>query len=411
MTRHVEGEDYSGATFPPFTDFTGRTFHDASFRGALFEGKVIFQKTRFSGNIDFSGAIFKGPSDFTNTVFAGDATFRNAVFTEPARFDNVAFQGCADFGEVRFCHDSHFSRASFAGEADFSKTEFHAWSLFNSSRFASAMTFAETRFRGSANFAEVEFATDVEFGRAQFIAFADFQKSRFDGRARFRNASVECKTLFREASFALEADFTDCRFTHPVNFAAAQFKGPAVFDRVIFRQFVDFKDAHLFDSFLLAPPEGAEGLAPEIRFENVVIDHPEKARFSNISFEMITLMGTRLRGIRFENPNWPKRGLTRKRAVVFDEIQKEKPDPDKLARLYRDIRANLRASQTTKDLGGLFYSEMEVRRKQRRSGPDSLYFFRRYLSPYTLFWLTCGYGRRPLRALISAGIAAWIYFR
>jgi hypothetical protein len=122
-------------------------------------------------------------------------------------------------------------------------------------------------------------------------------------------------------------------------------------------------------------------------------------------------MGTALRGIRFENPRWPKRGLTKKRAVVYDEIQKDKPDPDKLARLYQDIRANLRAAGTTSDMGDLFYSEMEVRRKQRRSGPDRLHFLRRYFSPYTLLWLTCGYGRRPLRAAATVALVALlIYF-
>jgi len=95
---------------------------------------------------------------------------------------------------------------------------------------------------------------------------------------------------------------------------------------------------------------------------------------------------------------------------VYDEIQKEKPDPDKLAQLYRDIRANLRQAGATPDLGDLFYSEMEVRRKQRRAGADSTYFVRRYLSPYTLLWITCGYGRRPFRAVVTGGILALLYF-
>ena len=146
-------------------------------------------------------------------------------------------------------------------------------------------------------------------------------------------------------------------------------------------QFVDFSNAHLADSFLLAPPKGSEGLAPEMRFESVAIDNPERVLFSNISFEKITLMGTRLRGIRLENPRWPRRGFPKKRAVVYDEIQKEKPDPEKLAQLYKDIRANLRQAGTTSDAGDLFYSEMEVRRKQRRAGADSIYFMRRYFSP------------------------------
>src|SRR5205823_3765757 len=120
-----------------------------------------------------------------------------------------------------------------------------------------------------------------------FIAYADFPRAQFHGRAEFANASIECKTIFRDARFTKEANFTDCRFTHPVNFAAAEFEAPATFDRVIFMQFVDFSKIHLADSFLLAPPKGSEGLAPELRFQSVVIDHPEKVCFSNISFEKI----------------------------------------------------------------------------------------------------------------------------
>jgi uncharacterized protein YjbI with pentapeptide repeats len=294
----------------------------------------------------------------------------------------------------------------------FANTEFHAWGLFDSARFVSTITFHESIFFGSANFTDVEFVTDADFSKCHFIAYADFQKSRFRAAALFQNASVECKMLFRQCLFTREANFSDCRFTHPVNFASADFQAPALFDRVIFVQFVDFSNAHLADSFLLVPPKGIEGLAPEMRFESVSIDHPEKVRFSNISFERITLMGTRLRGIRFENPRWPRRGLTKKRAVVYDEIQKEKPDPSKLSQLYRDIRANLRQAGSTSDLGDLFYSEMEVRRKQRRTGSDSLYFLRRYFSLYTLLWLTCGYGRRPVRAGITAvAVLALLYFR
>jgi uncharacterized protein YjbI with pentapeptide repeats len=412
MAKQESAQDNSSLVFPAFTDFTGKEFHNASFRGAVFEGKVIFQKARFTGVTDFSGATFKGPSDFSEADFNGDVIFRQASFHEPAKFNKAEFRASADFATANFKHDAHFSGTGFRGSTNFGECEFHAWGLFDSSRFDGSMTFSQSIFFGSANYNAVEFATDADFVKTRFIAFADFQKAHFRGRALFQNASVECKALFRQAVFSQEANFSDCRFTHPVNFANADFHAAALFDRVIFMQFVDFSNAHLADSFLLVPPHGSEGLAPEMRFESVSIDHPERVLFSNISFEKITLMGTGLRGIRFEKPRWPRRGLFTKRAVVYDEIQKEKPDPVKLAQLYEDIRANLRAAGTTSELGDLFYSEMEVRRTQRRAGADTFYFLRRYFSLYTLLWLTCGYGRRPLRAAITVAIvAALVYFR
>ncbi|HLH32334.1 MAG TPA: pentapeptide repeat-containing protein [Terriglobia bacterium] len=402
----------SKAAFAPFTSFDGKTFQDADFRDAEFVDKVSFRNAQFTGKTDFRGAKFNGVGDFTGAQFLGDVDFSGALFTEPLRFDNIRFAGKTNFSGVDFNHDAHFSSTEFAGDSDFSNATFHAWALFNKSRFLGTMTFHGACFKGSANFREVDFATDADFRKARFIAYADFPDAVFQGKANFSGASVECKTIFRNAKFTKEADFSDCRFTHPVNFSAAVFSAAAIFDRVIFLQFVDFKETRLKDSFVLSPPQGSAGLAPEIRFEGVTLEQPEKIRFSNISFERITLMGTNLRGILFENPKWPLKGFfnSTKRAVVFDEIQKDKPDPEKLAQLYKDIRANLKKAGTTQDLGDLFYSEMEVRRKQKRGDNDKMYFLRRYFSPYTLLWLVCGYGQRPLRIIAAITLAGAVFW-
>src|SRR5262249_51570338 len=161
-------------------------------------------------------------------------------------------------------------------------------------------------------------------------------------------ARLECKTIFRDADFSGDADFSDCRFTHPVSFSGAQFAAGAAFNRVVFLQFVDFFRSSLANDFILSAPKGSESLAPDIRFGSVVTGKPDGVRFSDISFQKITLMGTNIRGIHFENPHWPIKGVLQstRRSVVYDELQKDKPDPQKLAQLYRDIRANLKAAGT-----------------------------------------------------------------
>jgi uncharacterized protein YjbI with pentapeptide repeats len=399
-------------SFAPFTSFDGKILHDADFRSAEFVDKVTFRNAQFTGRTDFRGAQFKGVGDFTGAQFQGDVDFSGAVFTEPLRFDKIRFTGKTNFSGVDFNHDAHFSETEFAGDSDFSNATFHAWALFDKSRFKGGMTFQGACFKGSANFTEVDFTTDADFRKARFITYANFPGAVFRGKALFGGANLECKSVFRNAQFFKEIDFSDCRFTHPVSFSAADFAGAAIFDRVIFLQFVDFKDVQARNGFVLSAPQGSEGLAPEIRFESVTLAQPEKVRFSNISFERITLLGTNLAGVRFENPRWPLKGLlnSTKRAVVFDEIQKEKPDPLKLAQLYKDIRTNLKKSGAERDLGDLFYSEMEVRRKQRRGENDRLYFLRRYFSPYTLFWLTCGYGQRPLRIIAAITLAGAVFW-
>lgn len=378
------------AAFEGMTNFDGKDFNDADFSGAEFSDKVTFRNAKFTGGANFHGAIFKGVADFTGARFLGQADFSGADFN----------------------HDAHFSEIEFSGNSNFSNTAFHAWALFSKSRFGHNLSFHGANFRGSARFTEVDFAADADFGNARFIAYADFPDAVFHGKALFAGANLECKSIFRNTDFAGAADFSGARCTHPINFSAAVFGGAAVFERIVFLQFVDFKDAQLKEGFVLSPPEGSEGLAPEIRFESVTLAHPDKVKFSNISFERITLLGTNLAGIHFENPKWPLKGVlnSAKRCVVFDEIQKDKPDPLELAQLYKDIRANLKKAGTTGDLGDLLYSEMEVRRKQRRGENDRLYFLRRYCSPYTLLWLTCGYGARPLRAIAAITLAGAVFW-
>ena len=402
----------SKASSSILSSFDGKTFHNADFSNIEFQEKVSFRNAQFTGDTNFRRTKFASIGDFTGARFLGDVDFSGSTFNEPLRFDNIKFTGKTNFSGSHFLHNAHFSDAEFAGDSDFSKATFHAWGLFNKSRFLAGMTFAGSCFLGSANFGEVDFATDADFRNVRFVTYADFSNAQFRGKTCFANASVECKTILRDAVFSELADFSDCRFTHPLNFSNARFTAAAVFERVTFLQFVDFKAAELADSFILSPPKGSQGLAPEIRFESVILRNPAKVRFSNISFERITLMGTNLRGIWLENPRWPRKGLLKsmKRAVVYDEIQKDKPDPQKLAQLYRDIRANLKKAGTSADLGDLFYSEMEVRRKQRRGKNDSLYMLRRYFSPYTLLWLTCGYGRHPLRLVITAAILGLVYW-
>src|SRR5207302_445892 len=223
-----------------------------------------------------------------------------------------------------------------------------------------------------------EFAGVCDFSQSTFHAWGLFNQSRFKSKATFEGVCFRGSAQFEGVDFATDADFRRVRFIPFADFQRAQFKGTVLFN------------------------------AASIECKVLL----RLTRFQNISFEKITLMGTSLRGISFENPRWPGRGLFKstRRAVVYDEIQKEKPDPEKLAQLYRDIRVNLKQAGTNADLGNLFYSEMEVRRKLRRRPPDSRYFLRRYFSPYTLFWLTCGYGRRPWRAVLTAGAAALLYW-
>jgi len=86
-----------------------------------------------------------------------------------------------------------------------------------------------------------------------------------------------------------------------------------------------------------------------------------------------------------------------------DEVQLTKAGGDKdhterARRVCRDLKASLEDQRDYADAGDFYYAEMELRRRQ--VGPVRWFL-------YWLYWLVCGYGEKPLRALVVF-LALWL---
>lgn len=264
------------------------------------------------------------------------------------------------------------------------------------------MYFFQSKFYESASFIDTLFNGETEFSGANFDGKVDFLRAKFNFPVDFSDATFGIEAYFSKTRFGAKAEFVGTRFNGRTYFFSSTFEDIGVFSRT------QFADSAFFS---LSPRQVT---APRIMFENVLMDRPERIKFENFNFGKTTFMGTNLRSITFHNPQWTHfspwstwlnlsyQSILGTRIVLNDETcgYLEK-NPEALRILYRDLKANFEDAKDYSDAGDFYYSEMEIRRKILRINESRIWrFFRRFLSPYTLYWLVCGYGERPLRALM-----------
>ncbi|MBE0675727.1 MAG: two pore domain potassium channel family protein [Bacteroidales bacterium] len=185
------------------TDFTYGNFSDGvSFDGAHFgKSKLLFNNSRFSGNVDFSGVVVRsGHIEFTGSQFGkGDFIFKNAFVLDGLKdFSDVKFgQGDITFANTEFnCGDLLFINTQFNdGKFNFKITritsgrvDFH-YAIFG----AGEIVFERAEFGDS----RVDFRA-VDFGEGR----VNFNRSVFgDGELNFEGASCRRgKIQFKRAS-------------------------------------------------------------------------------------------------------------------------------------------------------------------------------------------------------------------
>ena len=94
--------------------------------------------------------------------------------------------------------------------------------------------------------------------------------------------------------------------------------------------------------------------------------------------------------------------LARKTVADEFDVNTRPVNWDQARRACRDLRANLEEQRDYADAGDFYYSEMELRRRGLlREGIVG--WFRWFL--HSAYWLMCGYGERPLRAVCVFALA------
>jgi len=379
--------------------------HDAEKNREEFDARV--EKKKKAGDFDFRGTFFSEAVRFTGELWQ-------------ANFSEARFQGAADFSQARFQGATGFSEATFLGEANFFKARFQGGASFSGATFLGEAYFYSATFQGAAIFWGARFQGEANFSWARFQAKALFESSRFESEARFIHTRFRKEISFKRSRFAGTVYLEHIDLWGTVEFEKAEF-GSGVFFRGPFHvvPYAPLTDKEEGKKVLRAEAR-REPIPPELRFENVLLEEPEKARFEELDLRETTFGGTNVRPIEFRNVKWPQTvwfarlaasarmarwvGADRwERLVGFfghntaaDEVRLTKAGGDekqteRARRVCRDLKASLEDQRDYADAGDFYYAEMELRRRQ--VGPV------RWLL-YWVYWLVCGYGEKPLRALV-----------
>lgn len=263
------------------------------------------------------------------------------------KFNEMVFEKIIKTKNNEYCD---LSGTIFEGDIWFSR--------FNRDNPLPKMIFSGATFSGSAYFFMVTFSGKADFFAVKFRREAYFSEATFCGHASFVGAK------FNEI-----IDFMGAIFNEEANFFTAKFNGEVMFDNVTFKKEV----------FLV-----------KVNIKNTI-------KFENVNLKEVSFMDTDMRKIDSINCIWPTKY---NRKVLYDEItlfrerkyKNFKDNIKKLEILYRQLKQKNKEEHNEPEVSNWHYGEKEMFRK------GSL--FRRYfpISLSNLYWLSSGYGERPLRA-------------
>lgn len=281
---------------------------------------------------------------------------RNEKELKSCNLSGIAFEGNIDFTRFNSLPPVDFSFAKFNGEVIFSGVTFSRKADFRSAEFSGGANFSKTTLKEGL-FSGAIFSKEVDFSGTKFVGIANFFMANFRGA-----------TYFFRATFGAKADFTGVAFRW-VNFLEATLN----------------RDANFMGTSI----EGGD-------FRKIIIK--EKVRFEGINLKEISLIDTDLRMIDFINCMWPEKFG---RYVLYDEIEllrkitkkgKDFNDKNKkVENLYRQLKQKYKEEHNEPEVSNWHYGEKEMQRKGSTWKSFSFYLLH-------LYWLSSGYGERPVRA-------------
>jgi uncharacterized protein YjbI with pentapeptide repeats len=322
--------------------------------------KRIYEAKRENKSCDLSGTIFEGNISFS--LFHEDKPL------PPINFKESKFYGIADFSDATFSGKANFSNTIFISRASFLRAIFNEEVDFSNAEFKEEANFSDAIFKGKE-------ATllGINFSSSKFYRKADFYRVKFEEDADFSNAEFNEKALFSETLFNKKAIFFMATFNEEARFGKSAFIRPL------------FKKLEEIETFI---KEGGNFSGLNIK---------DKVIFEGLNLKNVSFLDTDLKRVDFINCTWHEKNG---RKILYDEIKlfKEKKDKDfknkikKVEILYRKLKQKYKEEHNEPEVSNWHYGEKEMQRKSS--------LFRRYfpLSFFNLYWLSSGYGERPLRA-------------
>ena len=248
-----------------------------------------------------------------------------------------------DIEDITLFPAINLAHCNFYGKVDFVKIKFDQ-SNFTSTIFHDNVIFSAVRFSPNISFQFVIFQKDVNF----YFTF-------FEGDVRLNVV----------------------KFIGSANFNVVQFEGKAIFSGSTFESISSFYFAKFHE---------------QANLNNLII--VKHISMNEMDFTKVSFANTDLRKVEFINPKWPEK---KSRRIVFDEtlLSKEGNNNHNLVEaLYRKLKQKYIDEHGWVEVSNWHYGEKEMLRKGN--------YLRRFLpfSPLLLYFISCGYGERPLRATI-----------
>lgn len=211
------------------------------FCNAIFYQKNIFPKEMFEMiKFDFSNATFKDGYDFSECKFK-DISFKGAIFEKNVNFNKT------EFGFIQEPVDIPWGDNVEKKEIKEDDLENNKTIDFSNAKFLDGVIFDDSNlFKLDYDFSNVDFKKDVSFKNIEFYKDINFLRDKNElGNIDFSNT-----TFFKKANFknlgVLNACFSGALFKDVVIFNGSNFKMEADFNNCVFDEFVSFNDSLFF---------------------------------------------------------------------------------------------------------------------------------------------------------------------
>ncbi len=310
---------------------------------------------RFLSSVCCRHAHFGEMVSFSEACFDGQTAFDYSHFDGPANFDN------AHFGDTSFAH------VNFKGNVSFLSTEFRENADFFNCRFESEMDFAQACFESDANFAKAFFASNNTFYAAQFAGQLEFWMAEF---------GVDSVT-----------GFINTRFSNEISFDLATVYG-----------FIRFENNALNDPENFKGPVSMFSAKSTLSLRHTRIRDGSRISFHGIKLRPSWFVETDSTKMKFYNVTWLKTKAKRDNSNIKSELlalnergigsQKRL-----LLTCCRYLAINAEENKRMETASRFRYMASEIK---RLSLPRAGWF----TSLNWYYWISSGYGERPMRAFL-----------
>lgn len=337
---------------------------------------VSFRDSNFPNKVDFSGVYFKHLAIFDGSYFAEETSFQDTHFASTAQFCWTNFRDRAYFGH------------SFARNATFMGAHFEKSASFINACIAEVADYRNCHIVGRATFDGAKFGWNAIFSETHFEGIISMRETTFHGRAVFDNIIADDEIICVQSNFGCKVSFHNAIFHRTAYFQGETFLSEGCFNNLNIQDCIKFEGTRLID---------------------------------------VSFLDTNLTKIDFINCHWRKSSRRSSRPILFDEsyiytqaILKPCNDftskatdqsdrnifrkinydmANKIESLYRMLKQKHKEDHDEASAAIWHYNEKTIFRLKNP--------WRRYLpSLTTLYWISSGYGERPVRAGIAL-IALW----